>query len=120
MLCRKKRTFFQEKAFAHISLNSPIKVVALNPNSYTVSAGEGQAELARSIYRRIAQSKGRLHTQASGQVPLTEAENRRQRRQRPERTRELGMVEELPNCWAQRQPAAVPWQTHTGALIMST
>jgi len=70
-----KKNVFSGKAFAHISLTSPIKVVALNPNSYAVKTGEGQAEVAAlNVQADAPKVKVVSVTQASGQVPLTEAE----------------------------------------------
>lgn len=70
-----KKNVFSGKAFANISLNSPVKVVALNPNSYAVKAGEGQAEVT-ALNAQVDSPKVKVvsTTQASGQVPLTEAE----------------------------------------------
>jgi len=70
-----KKNVFSGKAFAYISLTSPIKVVALNPNSYAVKTGEGQAEVAAlNVQADAPKVKVVAVTQASGQVPLTEAE----------------------------------------------
>jgi electron transfer flavoprotein alpha subunit len=70
-----KKNVFSGKAFAHISLTSPIKVVALNPNSFAVKTGEGQAEVAAlNVQADAPKVKVVSVTQASGQVPLTEAE----------------------------------------------
>ena len=70
-----KKNVFSGKAFAHISLNSPIKVISLNPNSYAVKTGEGTAEVVPvNTQADAAKVKFVSVTQASGQVPLTEAE----------------------------------------------
>ena len=70
-----KKSVFSGKAFALVSLNSPIKVIALNPNSYPAVAGEGTAEVAPfQAQAAAARVKVVSATQASGQVPLTEAE----------------------------------------------
>jgi len=70
-----KKNVFSGKAFAYISLTSPIRVVALNPNSYAVKTGEGQAEVAAlNVQADAPKVKVVAVTQASGQVPLTEAE----------------------------------------------
>jgi len=70
-----KKNVFSGKAFANISLNSPIKIVSLNPNSYAAKAGEGQAAVAAlNIQADTPKVKVVSTTQASGQVPLTEAE----------------------------------------------
>jgi electron transfer flavoprotein alpha subunit len=70
-----KKNVFSGKAFAHIALNSPIKVISLNPNSYAVKTGEGVAEIIPlTVPADAARVKVVSATQASGQVPLTEAE----------------------------------------------
>ncbi len=70
-----KKNVFSGKAFAYIALNSPIKVISLNPNSYAVKAGEGVAEIVTlTAPADTAKVKVVSATQASGQVPLTEAE----------------------------------------------
>jgi electron transfer flavoprotein alpha subunit len=70
-----KRTVFSGKAFAHIGIDTDIKIVALNPNSYPVTSGEGTAEIAAlPANSDTPKVKTLSTTQASGQVPLTEAE----------------------------------------------
>ena len=69
-----RKNVFSGKAFAHVSINSPIKVIALNPNSYAVKEGEGSAEVAALTSAAAPKVKVISATQASGQVPLTEAE----------------------------------------------
>ena len=72
-----KKNVFSGKAFAHVAINTPIKVIALNPNSYPVREGEGSglAEVAPlSVTAQAQKVKVVSATQASGQVPLTEAE----------------------------------------------
>jgi electron transfer flavoprotein alpha subunit len=70
-----KKNVFSGKAFANMSIISPIKIVSLNPNSYAAKVGEGQAEVAvLNIQADAPKVKVVSATQASGQVPLTEAE----------------------------------------------
>ena len=70
-----KKNVFSGKAFALIALNSPVKVIALNPNSYAVKEGEGTAEIsALSVTAAPPKVKVVSATVASGEVPLTEAE----------------------------------------------
>jgi len=70
-----KKNVFSGKAFASIGLSTPVKVISLNPNSYAVKAGEGAAEIvALSVPSDTPKVKVVSATQASGQVPLTEAE----------------------------------------------
>jgi electron transfer flavoprotein alpha subunit len=70
-----KKTVFSGKAFANIGIDTPFKVIALNPNAYTVKEGEGIAEVvpltaaAPAPKVKVVSSKT-----ASGEVPLTEAE----------------------------------------------
>jgi len=70
-----KKSVFSGKAFANISLNTDIKIIALNPNAYKVEAGEGTAEIV-DANANIPSSKIKITAvnKASGEVPLTEAE----------------------------------------------
>jgi electron transfer flavoprotein alpha subunit len=70
-----KKNVFSGKAFALIALNSPIKVITLNPNSYAVKEGEGTAEVSPlSVTAAAPKVRVVSATVASGDVPLTEAE----------------------------------------------
>jgi electron transfer flavoprotein alpha subunit len=70
-----KKNVFSGKAFALIALNSPVKVIALNPNSYAVKEGDGTAEIAPlSVTAATPKVRVVSATVASGEVPLTEAE----------------------------------------------
>lgn len=70
-----KKNVFSGKAFANISLNTDIKIIALSPNAYQVVAGEGNAEVvAFNAKVDAARVKVVNTTKASGEVPLTEAE----------------------------------------------
>jgi electron transfer flavoprotein alpha subunit len=70
-----KKTVFSGKAFANIALDTPFKLIALNPNAYAVKEGEGSARVvplttaASTPKVRVVATKT-----ASGEVPLTEAE----------------------------------------------
>ncbi|MBL7744961.1 MAG: electron transfer flavoprotein subunit alpha/FixB family protein [Chitinophagaceae bacterium] len=70
-----KKNVFSGKAFANITVNTDIKIIALNPNAYQVVAGEGTAEV---VTANVATEPGRVKvthvTKSSGEVPLTEAE----------------------------------------------
>ena len=70
-----KKNVFSGKAFAHIGLTSPVKVIALNPNSYAIKEGEGASEVAAITATPPAPKvKVTAATQATGEVPLTETE----------------------------------------------
>src|SRR5690606_25364018 len=40
-----KKTVFSGKAFAHVNINTDVKIISLNPNAYKTVAGEGTAEI---------------------------------------------------------------------------
>lgn len=70
-----KKNVFSGKAFANITVNTDIKIIALNPNAYPVVMGEGTAEvLSAAITVEAGRIKVTNVTKSSGEVPLTEAE----------------------------------------------
>lgn len=70
-----KKTVFSGKAFANVSITSAIKVISLNPNSYTTIAGEGSAAVSQlSVAVDAAKVKITAVNKVSGEIPLTEAE----------------------------------------------
>jgi electron transfer flavoprotein alpha subunit len=70
-----KKNVFSGKAFANVSVNTPIKIIALNPNAYKIAAGEGTAEIIPFTAKVDATKVKVTNTiKASGEVPLTEAE----------------------------------------------
>lgn len=70
-----KKNVFSGKAYANIAVNTPIKIIALNPNAYQTIAGEGTAEVV-TFNATVDAPKVKLLSvnKASGEVPLTEAE----------------------------------------------
>ncbi len=70
-----KRNVFSGKAFAHISIKTPVRIIALNPNSHTIQSADGVAEVSafsvNSVARRIRVT---ATNKVSGTVPLGEAE----------------------------------------------
>lgn len=70
-----KKSVFSGKAFANVTVNTDIKIVALNPNAYKVVESGGTAEVVTSD---VNFEPGRVKitnvTKASGEIPLTEAE----------------------------------------------
>jgi len=70
-----KKNVFSGKAFAHISLNTDIKIISINPNSYSIIAGDGTAEVADlSVTIEPFKIKTVSVSKSSGEVLLTEAE----------------------------------------------
>lgn len=70
-----KKNVFSGKAFAHISITTPVKIIALNPNAYPVQVADGTAEVvALNASAGNAAIKVTNTTKASGDILLTEAE----------------------------------------------
>jgi electron transfer flavoprotein alpha subunit len=71
-----RKNVFSGKAYADISVTSPVKIVSLNPNAYPVSVIEGAT--AEVVPSTLVAASPAVHvtgvTKASGEVPLTEAE----------------------------------------------
>lgn len=70
-----KKNVFSGKAFANVSVNTPIKIIALNPNAFPIQETAGTAEVV-PFNATIEASKIKVvsTSKASGEVPLTEAE----------------------------------------------
>jgi electron transfer flavoprotein alpha subunit len=70
-----RKTVFSGKAFADISITTPVKIISLNPNAFTVTAGEGTATVAPlQVTVPAARVKVTNTSKVSGSVPLGEAE----------------------------------------------
>lgn len=70
-----KKSVFSGKAFVNVSVLSPIKIITVNPNSYTVKTGEGSASVNQLGYTPDAPKVTvTAVNKVSGEVPLTEAE----------------------------------------------
>jgi electron transfer flavoprotein alpha subunit len=70
-----RKNVFSGKAFADISITSPVKVISLNPNSYRLQEVEGKAEVV-SFQPTVGTPKVKVTAvnKVSGEVPLSEAE----------------------------------------------
>lgn len=70
-----KKTVFSGKAFANISIQSSVKVISLNPNSYKTLATEGTAAVA-DFAASVGQPRVKVTAvnKITGEVPLTEAD----------------------------------------------
>ncbi len=70
-----KKNVFSGKAFANIAVNSPVKIIALNANSYQVKEGQGTAEVAAfNATVDAPKVKVTATNKITGEVPLSEAE----------------------------------------------
>lgn len=69
-----KKIVFSGKAFANISLKTPVKIISLNMNAYKIAVGEGRAEVSEL---RIEVNPGKVEVidvnKVTGEIPLTEA-----------------------------------------------
>ncbi len=70
-----RKNVFSGKAFANVSVSTPVKIIALNPNAYAIHEGTGTA-VVESFAATVGSSRIRVKSvdKASGEVPLTEAE----------------------------------------------
>lgn len=70
-----KKGVFSGKAFANISIKTPVKIIAVNPNAYPVHQGEGTAEVVPlDVAAEATKVKVTAVNKITGQVPLSEAE----------------------------------------------
>ena len=70
-----KKNVFSGKAFANVAINTEIKIISLNPNSYKINKTEGTAEVSE-MNLQIPQAKVKVTAvnKIEGEVPLSEAE----------------------------------------------
>ncbi len=70
-----KKNVFSGKAFANITITTPVKIIALSPNAYKIEEVGGSTELV-TYTPTLAASKVKVisSTKASGEIPLAEAE----------------------------------------------
>ncbi len=70
-----KKNVFSGKAFAHVAINTPVKIISLNPNSFSVTSSTGIAEVAEFAATVDAAKVAVTNTnKVVGEVPLSEAE----------------------------------------------
>ena len=70
-----KKSVFSGKAFAQVSIDTPIKIISLSPNAFKAVAGEGTAAVS-TLNVEVADPKVKVTGthKAGGEVPLAEAE----------------------------------------------
>ncbi|MFN2438182.1 MAG: electron transfer flavoprotein subunit alpha/FixB family protein [Chitinophagaceae bacterium] len=70
-----RKNVFSGKAFAHVTITSDIKIISLNPNAFSITEKEGNAEVSQLNVAVDAPSiKVTGSTKTSGKVALTEAD----------------------------------------------
>jgi electron transfer flavoprotein alpha subunit len=70
-----KKNVFSGKAFAHVSVDTPVKIIALNPNTFPVSQS-GNMAVVEALGVNIPASRIKVlgTSKVEGEVSLTEAE----------------------------------------------
>lgn len=113
-----KKNVFSGKAFANITINTDVKIIALSPNAYQVKAAEGTAEVvAFNANVEAGKIKVTNVTKAKGEVPLTEAEIVVSAGRGLKGPENWGMVEELAHVLhaalaCSRPVADAHWRPH--------
>jgi electron transfer flavoprotein alpha subunit len=70
-----RKNVFSGKAFEYLSLNTDIRIITLNPNSYPIRTRDSKAELVSLNMTTAAPKVKQVSvTKAAGEVPLTEAD----------------------------------------------
>lgn len=114
-----KKSVFSGKAFARVSVQTPIRVISLNPNAYHITAGEGTAEVEALTIAVPASSVSIKATEkAQGTIPLSEAELVVSAGRGLKGPENWGMVEELAGLIGaatacSRAVADVHWRPHS-------
>jgi electron transfer flavoprotein alpha subunit len=115
-----KKNVFSGKAFANIAINTAKKIIALNPNSYSIAVGEGTAEVV-AFNASVDAPKVQVTatSKVEGDVPLTEAEVVVSGGRGLKARKTGDWLPTLPKCWEQLQPVAAQWQMCIGAHTTS-
>ena len=113
-----RKNVFSGKAFANISITSPVKVISLNVNAFTILQGEGTAEVA-ALELNVDAPRVRVtgSTKTSGKVSLTEADIVVSAGRGLKGPENWGMVEELADTLGaalacSRPVADAHWRPH--------
>ena len=113
-----KKSVFSGKAFANISVATPVKIISLSPNAYKTVASDGTAEVvAFSATVDTPKVKVTSVKKASGEVILTEAEIVVSAGRGLKGPENWGMVEELAKLLhaataCSRPVADADWRPH--------
>jgi electron transfer flavoprotein alpha subunit len=113
-----RKNVFSGKAFANVSINSDVKVISLNVNAFTITEGEGVAEVV-SFNATVDTPKLKTidTTKTSGKVSLTEADIVVSAGRGLKGPENWGMVEELADTLGaalacSRPVADAHWRPH--------
>lgn len=113
-----RKNVFSGKAFAHVTIKSEVKVISLNVNAFTISQGEGTAEVV-PFNATVDAPKMKVvgSTKTSGKVALTEADVVVSAGRGLKGPENWGMVEELADTLdaalaCSRPVADAHWRPH--------
>jgi electron transfer flavoprotein alpha subunit len=113
-----RKNVFSGKAIANVAIKSDIKVISLNVNAFTISQGEGKAEVV-PFTATVDASKIKVagSTKTSGKVALTEADVVVSAGRGMKGPENWGMVEELADTLGaalacSRPVADAHWRPH--------
>ena len=113
-----KKNVFSGKAFAHVAVKTDVKVITLNVNSFTISSGEGKADVV-PFTATVEASKIKVvsSSKTSGTVLLTEADVVVSAGRGLKGPENWGMVEELAEALGaalacSRPVADAHWRPH--------
>ena len=113
-----KKNVFSGKAFAHVAVKTDVKVITLNVNSFTISSGEGKADIVpMNTTVEVPKIKVVSSSKTSGTVVLTEADVVVSAGRGLKGPENWGMVEELANALGaalacSRPVADAHWRPH--------
>jgi electron transfer flavoprotein alpha subunit len=113
-----KKNVFSGKAFANMSVTTPIKIITLNPNAYKTVAADGTAEvLALNAAVDAAKVKVTAVNKVSGEISLAEAEIVVSGGRGLKGPENWGMIEELAKLLhaataCSRPVADIGWRPH--------
>ena len=113
-----KKNVFSGKAFANISVSTPVKIITLNANAYKTVAGEGKAEVV-ALNATVDPAKVKVSSvnKVSGEISLAEAEIVVSGGRGLKGPENWGMVEELAHLLhaataCSRPVADIGWRPH--------
>ncbi|MFT3936311.1 MAG: electron transfer flavoprotein subunit alpha/FixB family protein [Chitinophagaceae bacterium] len=113
-----KKNVFSGKAFANITVNTPVKIISLSPNAYKTAAGEGSAEVV-TLNATVDAPKVKVTAvnKVSGEISLSEAEIVVSGGRGLKGPENWGMIEELAKLLhaataCSRPVADIGWRPH--------
>jgi len=112
-----KKSVFSGKAFANIRIQTPVKVISLNPNAYTVAVGEGEANVMATPVSIQPAVWVISNSKSSGDRTLTESEIVVSAGRGMKGPENWGMIEELADVLqaglaCSRPVADAHWRPH--------